>query len=58
LCAGDCVVLKAFNANEPGNSPLKYYAPGIGNFLEVTATGAVQMTACNMDPRCASLPQP
>ena len=59
LCEGDCVVLKAFNANDPGVTAIKYYSPGIGNFLEVTATvEAVQLVKCNMDPRCASLPKP
>jgi hypothetical protein len=59
LCANDCIVLKAINSNDPGVVAFKYYAPGIGNFLEVNAAGeAVQLVKCNMDSRCASLPQP
>ena len=59
LCSRDCVVTRAINANDPGVTATKYFAPGIGNFLEVTQTGeAVQLIACNMDPRCASLPKP
>jgi hypothetical protein len=38
----------------------KYYAAGIGFFLEVKPdTGeVVQLVGCNYDPRCARLPQP
>ena len=58
LCAGDCVVTRNHTPLEPGVVERKYYAPGIGLFLEtVPATGEiVRLTACNFDPRCASLP--
>jgi hypothetical protein len=38
----------------------KYYAPGIGVFLEVEPESGevVRLVKCNVDPRCASLPQP
>ncbi len=58
--AGDCVVTKNFSLLEPGIFARKYYARGIGVFLEVkpeTAT-AVQIVDCNFDPRCVNLPRP
>jgi len=60
LCSRNCVVLKAYTALEPGVVEYKYYAPGIGLFLEVKpASGdTVQLVSCNLDPRCASLPRP
>ncbi len=59
LCARDCVVTLAFSAMEPGIVEYKYYARGIGQFLNVKpASGATaQLTSCNFDPRCASLPR-
>lgn len=59
LCAGDCVVTKNFSLLEPGLFERKYYAPGIGVFLEVESAGGevVRLVNCNVDPRCASLPQ-
>jgi hypothetical protein len=59
LCARDCVVTKAFSAMEPGIFEIKYYARGIGQFLNVKPhTGEVaQLTSCNYDPRCSSLPR-
>jgi len=41
-------------ALEPGISARKYFAPGIGFFLEVKPnTGdVVQLVDCNVDPRC------
>ncbi|HZP86581.1 MAG TPA: hypothetical protein VFB54_07150 [Burkholderiales bacterium] len=58
LCPGDCVVTKEYSLLEPGQFALKYYARGIGVFLEVKPdTGeTVQLTHCNVDPRCALLP--
>src|SRR5262249_52336818 len=35
LCANDCVVTRNFSMLEPGVVERKYYAPGIGVFLEV-----------------------
>ena len=60
LCSGDCVVTKNFSLLEPGIVARKYYAPGIGAFLEVNPdTGeVVQLVDCNFDPRCAALPTP
>lgn len=60
LCAGDCVVTHEFSPIEPGKFGRKYYAPGIGFFLETNplAGDAVQLVDCNFDARCALLPQP
>lgn len=60
LCDGDCMVTRDFTPIEPDVDELKYYAPGIGFFLEVKpAEGEVlQITGCNMDARCAVLPEP
>lgn len=60
LCAGDCVVMKEFTPLSPGGIEHKYFAPGIGLFLEVDpedGSGA-QLVGCNFDPRCAMLPAP
>jgi hypothetical protein len=61
LCsAGDCVVTRNFSLLEPGVFARKYYAPGIGVFLEVDpdAKEVVQLVNCNFDPRCKTLPAP
>lgn len=60
LCAGNCVVTKNYSLLEPGVFGRKFYARGIGLFLEVNPdTGAVsQLVQCNFDPRCATLPTP
>lgn len=62
LCsAGDCVVTKEFSApGGPGSFERKYYARGIGLFLEVKPDSgkAVQLVGCNVDPRCPPLPAP
>jgi hypothetical protein len=60
LCSGDCVVTKNFSLLEPGLFARKYYAPGIGVFLEVESEGEVlQLVGCNVDPtKCTGLPQP
>jgi hypothetical protein len=60
LCSDDCLVTHEFSPTEPGAFGRKYYAPGIGFFLETgPAEGAVvQLVGCNFDPRCALLPQP
>ena len=58
LCAaGDCVVTRDFTPIEPDGFQFKYYARGIGLFLEVNpATGStVVLRECNFDPRCTSL---
>jgi len=59
VCSGDCVVTKNFSLLEPGVFARKYYARGIGVFLEVESTGEViQLVNCSFDPRCAMLPTP
>ncbi len=60
LCSRDCVVTRAFTPMDPGVIEIKYYARGIGQFLNVKpASGAVvQLVKCNYDRRCASLPNP
>jgi len=60
LCSGDCVVTRNYSLLEPGVSARKYYARGIGVFLEVNPdTGeVVQLVSCSFDPRCAALPAP
>jgi hypothetical protein len=59
LCKNDCVVTKNISPLEPGVVERKYYAPGIGVFLETAPqTGEVsRLVKCNVDPRCAQLPQ-
>lgn len=61
LCSNDdCVVTREFTPLEPDVDERKYYAPGIGIFLEVDLTsGDVnQLVGCNVSPLCASLPAP
>lgn len=55
LCDGDCLVTHDFNLLEPGSTELKYYAPGIGTFLEVGGNEVVRLVSCNVDPRCEAL---
>ncbi len=59
LCDDDCVVTRDFTPIEPDVSERKYYAPGIGLFLEVNGeTGeTLQLVNCSLDPVCASLPE-
>jgi hypothetical protein len=65
MCAqSDCVVTKNFSMLEPGIFARKYYARGIGVFLEVefdpesSEPTISQLTHCNFDARCNGLPQP
>jgi hypothetical protein len=60
LCSGDCVVTRNISLLEPGVFTRKYYARGIGFFLEVNpdAGDVLQLVACNFDSRCAKLPTP
>jgi len=60
LCSGNCVVTKNFSLLEPGVFARKYYARGIGFFLEVNpdTREVVQLVNCNFDPRCGALPTP
>jgi hypothetical protein len=57
FCSGDCVVTKNFSLLEPGIFARKYYAPGIGVFLEVEPdeAKAIRLVGCNFDDRCATL---
>lgn len=60
LCDGDCVVTSEFTPIEPDAVARKYYAAGIGLFLEVVPESGeiVQLIGCNVDPRCNALPSP
>ena len=60
LCSGDCLVTREFTPLEPDAPERKYYAPGVGDFLEVDlSTGTVtQLVDCNVDLRCGMLPAP
>ncbi len=61
LCsAGDCIVTREFTPLDPGSVERKYYARGIGFFLETNIdTGEIlRLTHCNFDSRCAALPAP
>jgi hypothetical protein len=61
LCGNrDCVVTRNTSPMAPGIYALKYYARGIGFFLETKPVQgeSLQLVACNFDPRCASLPAP
>ena len=54
------VVTSNFSLLEPGVFERKYYAPGLGVFLEVEPEDqvVVRLVHCNFDARCATLPQP
>jgi hypothetical protein len=60
LCNRDCVVTKNYSLLEPGIFALKYYARGIGFFLETQPLEgtALQLVGCNFDQRCMALPAP
>ncbi len=61
LCPGNtCVVTGEFSPLSPGGFERKYYATGIGLFLEVHPESGeiVQLVDCNFDARCAVLPAP
>jgi hypothetical protein len=61
LCSNrDCVVTKNYSLLEPGTYALKYYARGIGFFLETKPLEGqrLQLTECNFDARCVALPAP
>lgn len=60
LCNADCIVTKNYSLLEPGDYALKYYARGIGFFLETMPQDdeTLQLVGCNVDPRCAALPAP
>lgn len=58
--AGDCVVVADTSTLEPDAYEHKFYARGVGKFLEVKpGSGAfVPLVGCSHDPRCAQLPLP
>lgn len=63
FCQSNCVVTREFSPLEPGPFARKYYAPGIGFFLEVgfksgQPVQTVQLVSCNFDSRCGALPKP
>jgi len=60
LCDHDCVVTFDFSPLEPDARERKFYAPGIGLFLEVDLDGGDinQLVDCNVDPKCDTLPAP
>ena len=60
LCQGNCVVTKNSALLEPGAIAIKYYARGIGFFLEIKPDlgSVLQLTNCSFDARCVALPQP
>jgi hypothetical protein len=61
LCGNrDCVVTKNTSLLEPGVYALKYYARGIGFFLETKPLEGkrLQLVECNFDARCVALPSP
>jgi hypothetical protein len=60
LCNRDCVVTKNTSLLEPGAFALKYYARGIGFFLEIKPDegSTLQLVNCNFDSRCVALPAP
>jgi hypothetical protein len=59
LCNDDCVVVMEYSALEPGHFGFKYYANGIGFFLETSPEEdevAAQLIACNFATLCDQLP--
>lgn len=60
FCSNDCVVTKNFSLLEPDVIARKYYAQGIGVFLEVELDPdvVIQLVDCNFDSRCKNLPTP
>ncbi len=61
MCAAhDCIVTRNYSQLKPDVFERKYYARGIGVFLETEpdAGEVLQLTNCNFDSRCSSLPQP
>ena len=56
--SGNCVMTKDYTPLEPGVFERKYYARGIGRFLEVNPgqRKISQLVNCNFDPRCSAVP--
>ena len=61
LCGNrDCIVTRNWSLLKPGDLAFKYYARGIGFFLETKPSEgeAIQLVDCNFDARCVALPAP
>jgi hypothetical protein len=61
MCAqGDCVVVADTSTLDPDAYEHKYFAKGVGLFLETKPESGsfVPLVACSHDARCASLPLP
>jgi len=60
LCHHDCVVTENVSLLEPGVVERKYYAPGIGTFLETNPDSSeiTRLVKCNFNNLCATLPAP
>jgi hypothetical protein len=61
MCAsGDCVVIADTSTLEPNAYEHKYFARGVGKFLETKPRSGrfVPLIACSHDARCAALPLP
>jgi len=60
FCGDGCFVTREWTPLEPDVSERKYYAPGIGMFLETNVEeGEVnQLVDCSFDARCDTLPAP
>jgi len=58
LCHDDCVVTRDFTPLEPGTEERKYYAPGVGLFLEVDVESGdtLELENCNFAAVCGLLP--
>ncbi len=58
FCASDCLVTREFSPLEPDAEEYKYFAPGIGLFLEVdTESGDfVPLVSCNLGGLCVGIP--
>ncbi len=56
--ANDCIVIADRSTLDPTSFEHKYYAKGIGKFLEVKPEEGefVPLVECNVDPRCDALP--
>jgi len=58
LCHDDCVVTRDFTPLEPGHEERKYFAPGVGLFLEVDVESGdtLELEDCNFAAVCGLLP--
>ncbi len=58
MCDDDCVVTRDYTPHDPGEYELKYYAPGVGLFLETKPEDGevVEIVECNLGGRCNDIP--